>query len=170
MDLASYEPVLEKRESNHTNVVILPTNPSDAPPAEEIKGFTLWKVKTDLAGWVTHALKSELMNAGYSIMASETAGESHPVYYIYHGSPKTENECTSIEISVQQGDEVVFKRVYQSQRPLRTSLCRLSCGLKNNLDKIIRYSFQDIYCQFVKDLNAELLLAAEDDLNMKESR
>jgi hypothetical protein len=79
MNLATYEPVLEKKESNHTDVQLVYVK--DQEGFEEPKGVKLQRIQIDIPAWTTQALKSELVNAGYSVLKEEAKSIEEPGPY-----------------------------------------------------------------------------------------
>jgi hypothetical protein len=83
---------------------------------------------------------------------------------IYHGALKTIDDHACLEMSVKKGDKELFKKLYQSPRSMTTSMLKITLGIEQRINKMLKRGFRDIFSQFVKDLNEELAADKEKSL------
>ena len=144
MDLDPYQPVGVQQESNQTTLLLQPMIDVESTP-EKPTGLT-WEIQ--MKRWLAEAFKSQLTNAGYSIVNAD------PIYDIYYKLHNSDDGKIGLNITVKHGEKEIFNRAYSSRRPVEIRLYELFY-MKGRINKIFRRAFQDIFSQFIEDLKAE---------------
>ncbi|MCF7806662.1 MAG: hypothetical protein K9M07_04765 [Simkaniaceae bacterium] len=155
----SYHPIIPSQEPNHIALNV-PTF-DDAREYGQYVGALrngLWmpvvKIHTDdsIPGWMTNAFKTELTNAGYTILDEED--NSHYVlegkilhafahtYFIYHGK-------MHIQISLKHNSDVIFQKDYVTKKSGGINWMASPAHCMNTLE----FNLQEICQQFITDFN-----------------
>ncbi|MBS0615692.1 MAG: hypothetical protein JSR58_03975 [Verrucomicrobia bacterium] len=161
-----YTSVIEKQQPNHISLKLqeFEDQRTDGQNIGSIRngyGMTIIRIFTDdsIPDWVANALKTELTNAGYTIVSGDTPSDYSiegkikklyaTTYLIYHGR-------MSVEITLKKGQDVIFQKLYETDKDNGVNWM----GQTASCAETLKINLQEICRRFDEDIKQALLVPA----------
>jgi uncharacterized lipoprotein YajG len=166
----SYNPIIEERPKNHICVTVdsfqdTRSQPQKIGALRNGYGMPIVKITTDddVPTWMKTALEEELANAGFTVINKEKEDTYYikgSILRISSGTYLTYSGKISMEMTLNQGSNVLLKKQYTSKE--NDGRCWILTPFINSrrqaskCSKALSYSLQEIYKQFIADVNQEI--------------
>jgi hypothetical protein len=159
-----YTPVIEQQEKNQINLKVeafedLRSEGQQIGANRNLYWMPIIKIVTDdsIPEWVNNAFKTELTNAGYSIV--DTLEENHyllegKIIKLFADTHLLYHARMGVKISLKKGNEILFEKIYRTNKG-------------GGISKTLEYNLQEICKLSVDDINQHLLKTSAEPVTLE---